>query len=591
MKKGFATDADITTQISSFANVENGRDLASSYREVFFQGKGNVAAEQLATVIADGLDAAKLICDGTLTSKSPGFWQLSNGWPKVAANLPSGLFQLVVEVTAQLDKLGGDDLAAHIPLDALVIYGGKYFADVEQALYYALSKTETVVCVAALLKVGLKYDAEKFFSIAKSLVQSKELCEKAKNAIYGGLRFSHFAELTDAQKNQFVDLLKRGLELESDETLYSIGGTLIHLYVSTRDGSLWPLIEKKLKSDRNMARLGLLEHLAALTSADSLDEVVWKVLKALELSKHDERTVRAIDQIIASVWAKTPELSLRYVENIVQNVYGDVGCDSFPETMREFREMTGTFVNKSVTRWFLSNDGRLFRFASELMKGRDKDTDFLIEVDADSICEHVANPWFVGRKGIGWFYLYHKTCVSFVMSCMAIMDEVVLKDFMPYFFNPVCLHYTQDVAEYLTNKKEDADNPYHQMATQALMQAQAVYEKAQKILPMPDFEPSTQHRAVFARRQDRQMAEVFRQVKEESVLFKLFSNDPIIMLHGRKFVQWQKDGRGDYQRNESPLMQSKVGFTMPSLQRLDGLTLSYTLRHMQFERLNYETDC
>ena len=341
---------------NSFVAVNTGSVLASSYRELLCENDDDIVANQLATAIADGLNVAKLICDGTLTSESPGFWQLSNSWPKVAASLPSGLFNLVIETTARLDRLGGNDLAAHIPLDALAIYGEKHFAEVELALHYALSKTETSVCVVALLKVGFQYDVEKFFFFVLVLLQSTKMDVRAKGAIYSGLRFLQLAELTDAQKNQFVDVLERGLELESNETLYSIGGTLIHLYISTQNGSLWPLIERELKSDRNMARLGLLEHLAALTHGNSLDEVAWKVLKALELPKYDERTVRAIDKIIASVWAKTPELSLRYVENIVQNTDGDVGCDSFSKTMRKVREMTGTFVNKSVTRWFLSND-------------------------------------------------------------------------------------------------------------------------------------------------------------------------------------------------------------------------------------------
>lgn len=576
---------------TSFEEVNTGSALASSYFELRLKNDRDIVANQLVAAIANGLDIVKLICDGTLTSESTGFWQLSSDWPKVATSLPSGFFNLVIETTAQLVRLGGNDLAAHIPLEALGIYGGKHFAEVEQTLHYALSNTETIVCVMALLKVGFQYDVEKFFPLAIVLLQSTKMDVRAKGAIYSGLRFLQLAELTDAQKNQFVDVLERGLEYESNDILYPIGGTLIHQYVNIRDGSLWQLIEKELKSDRNMARLGLLEHLAALTQGNSLDEVAWEVLKALELPRYDERTVRAIDKIIASVWAKTPELSLRYVENIVQNADDDVGCDSFPETMRKVREMTGAFINKSVTRWFLSNDMRLFRFASELMEGRGKDTDFLIEVDVNSIGDHVANPWFLGRKGIGWFYLYHKTCVSFVMSCMAIMDEAVLKDFMPYFFNPVCLHYTQDVADYLANKKEDADKPYHKMASLALSQAQAVYEKAKKILPMPDFEPSTQQRAAFARHQDKQMVEIFKQAREKSVFWELFASNPVILLHGRKFVQWQKDEKGNYKRSESSLTQSKVDFTMPSLQRLDGLTLKYSLAHMRFERLNYETDC
>ncbi len=224
------------------------------------------------------------------------------------------------------------------------------------------------------------------------------------------------------------------------------------------------------------------------------------------------------------------------------------------------------------------------------MKGRDKDTDFLIEVDVNAVSDHPAKPWFIGRKGIGWFYFYHKTCVSFVMSCMAIMREEVLHDFMPSFFNPICLHYAKDVSDCLASRNGDADKPYYKMALGTLKQAEAIFEQASAILPMPDFEPSTRQRAAFARYQDKQMASIYKQAREESPLLKLFAENPIVLLHGTKLVEWRKDQEGKYHRNEHALTRSQVHFELPRLQQLDGLTLDYTLRRMQIERLVYEAD-
>ncbi len=578
--------------IASFATIGNGRDLARLFYELTVENDHSCVANQLAAAIACGLDIAKLICDGTLTSESRGFWSFSNHWPEVVTGLSSGMFQCVVDVTARLFMLGGNDLLADIPLDALVEYGEKNLGEVEQMINYALTKDETTCCVMGLFKVGFEHNTLTFLSTAIQMLENEGLDDKKKSSIYSGLRFLKLTDLSESQKQRVFDILKHGLESNSKDILYAVGSTLIHLYAKAKVCSLWKLIETTLSSGSSIARLGILNRFPSLREKGVANELSWQLLNALTFKGFGDREARAIDTILAAVWNKTSEQALKYLEKVVVNSdEGSIGSESFPKTMKKLKEMTGAFINQAVTRWFLSNDVRMFRFANELMKGRDKDTDYHIEVDVTAIGDHAAKPWFVGRKGIGWFYYYHKTCVTFVMSCMAAMSEEVLQDFKQSFFNPLCLHYTDDVAEYLESRKGDAGKPYYKMAQQVLKLSQTIFEKARLVLPMPDFEPSARQRAAFARYHDKQMSSVFRRVREENPLLKLFMENPVILLHGTKMVEWHRDEKGDYKRTENPLIHHRIRFEFPSLQRLDGLTLDYELRRMQFERLVYETDC
>ena len=86
------------------------------------------------------------------------------------------------------------------------------------------------------------------------------------------------------------------------------------------------------------------------------------------------------------------------------------------------------------------------------------------------------------------------------------------------------------------------------------------------------------------------MASIYKQAREKSPLLKLFMENPIVLLHGTKLVEWRKEQDGEYHRNEHALTRSQVRFELPRLQQLDGLTLDYTLRRMQIERLVYEAD-
>lgn len=574
--------------ISSFATIGTGSDLANLYCEAVLKNDDGIVVDQLVSDVIDGLDVVKLICDGSLTNESRGFWQFCNDWPKVAERLPAGFFHHIIDVTAWLYMLGGDDRAASMVLDAVVAYGEKNLSEVEQALHYALTKHETICCVLELIKVGLEGDGNNFFLVIISLLQREELDNKTKGAIYCGLRFLRLDKLSESIKCQFVDILRLGLESKSNDVLYAIGGTLIHQYEKTRNVYLWMLIETALSS--KITAIGVLEQFASLRRSEITAEVAWQLLGKLIANDLSDREVKAIDLILTRVWEKDSDRALGWVEKIVVENSGDVSCDSFPGTMQKLGKMSGMFVNKSVTRWFLSNDVRLFRFANALMKGRDKDTDFLIEVDVNAVSDHPAKPWFIGRKGIGWFYFYHKTCVSFLMSCMAVMREEVLQDFMPSFFNPICLHYSKDVSDCLASRKGDADKPYYKMALHTLKQAEAIFAKAKTILPMPDFEPSIRQRAAFVRYQEKQMASIVKHAREEHPLLKLFTENPIVLLHGTKLVEWRKDREGRYHRSEHALTRNQVRFELPRLQQLDGLTLDYTLRRMQIERLVYEAD-
>ena len=414
--------------IASFMVAGTGSDLANLCYEACLENDDSIVADQLASDIAGGLDVVRLIYDDTLTSESRGFWEISNLWAKVVARLPPGFFKNIIDVTARLYVLGGANYVATLPLDALVVYGEKNFSEVEQALNYAIAKQETICCVLGLIKIGVEGDGNKYLSIAISLLQGEGLDEKAKGAIYCGLRFLCLDKLSESHKGQFVDILRLGLGSNSRDILYAIGGTLIYQYVKTRSAHLWAVIEVVLSSNSKVAALGVLEQFASLRRGEITVEVVWQLLGELIINDLSDREIKAIDLILASVWEKDSERALGWVEKIVMENNGDVSCDSFPGSMQKLGKMAGVFVNKSVTRWFLSNEIRLFRFAGALMKGRDKDTDFLIEIDVNAVSDHPAKPWFIGRKGIGWFYFYPKTCVSFVMSCMAIMRDVPFYD-------------------------------------------------------------------------------------------------------------------------------------------------------------------
>ena len=583
------TECKGTMKVVCFTTVGNGNDLAILYSRLDSGNGEGIAAEQLASAIVGGLDIVKLTCDGTLTSESRGFWQLSNGWSKVVAHLPSGLYRLVVDTTARLDELGGSDLAAHMPLDALVVYGGKHLEEVAHAINYALSKAETIGCVVGLLKVGLEYDGEKYLAVATNLFQGGTLDEKAEGAIYCGLRFLQLEKLTGAQKAQFVDLLRRGVESDSKDILYATGGTVIHQYAKSQQEDFWPLIEELLKSNNNVARCSILEQLFSLACMQSLDEVVWKVLDILPLTGFDERSIRAIDCVLAKVWAKTPERALLYVEKMVQNTDFQVECGSFPKTMQELRKMTGMFINRAVTRWFLSNEPKLFRFAQALMEKRGPEEDYQIEVNTEAIHD-LSEAWFLGRKGIGWFYHHKKTCVGFVLSCMAIMDKSVLDDFLPTFYNPLCLHYVNEVEAGLQSRKSDSKKPYHKKATQVVKQAKALYAKAAQILPIHDLEPTTRCRGEFARYQARIMSAAFKKAKEESPLLKFLTGEPTILIHGKEWVSWRKDMSGTLRRNSTKLSRNSIKIEMPSLLHLDSLNLEYLLLRLRLERIFRESD-
>ena len=113
-------------------------------------------------------------------------------------------------------------------------------------------------------------------------------------------------------------------------------------------------------------------------------------------------------------------------------------------------------------------------------------------------------------------------------------------------------------------------------------------QKAQKLLPIPDLEPTTRRRGEFARYQSRLMSKAFKRAQEESIL-KFLCGEPTILMHGKEWVSWRKDASGALHRNASKLSRNSVKFEVPSLQRLDSLNLEYSLLRMRLERVVYES--
>lgn len=580
-----AQEVEVGERFAKVGRIQTGKALAGLCVGLYADDECEKAFALIVEAVEAEFNLRGVILDGTLTKESEGFWQLNRLWSLQGDKLPAGSYKTIVDCSARLNAIGEPDLAAGLPLDALVKYCRRHTDELGEALAYAMCKPETVKCVVGVLIVGFELDQTEWF--AKVVVLLKTASDAVRVALYNGLQMTKWGILSESEQNTFLELIRNGLKSNIDEVKYATSGALVAQAVRNEDERLRLILNGVLNGDSMIEKVGVVEQCPGLSSGvDGILKWAWWIVETLAKGNVESRLARGIDTMLTALWGKDPERALRCCEDAVMR-NESISSGSFPNTMCRLGSLSGKIVDEAVTRWFLSNEPRVFRFAHALLKDRDPNADFRIEVDADAIREP-AVPWFLARKGVGWFYYHKKTCVRFVLSCMANMGEEEVDDFLPTFYNPLCLHYVNLVDECLRDRKADSKKPYYKKALDAVKQAKALYAKAQKLLPIPDLEPTTRRRGEFARYQNRLMSKAFKQAQERSIL-KFLAGEPTILLHGKEWVSWRKDPSGALQRNATKLSRNGFKLEVPSLQRLDSLNLEYLLLRMRLERVVYES--
>lgn len=578
-------EVEVGERFAKVGQIQTGKELAGLCVGLYADDECEKAFALIVEAVEAGFNLRGVILDGTLTKESDGFWQLNRLWSLQGDKLPAGSYKTIVDCSARLNTIGEPDLAAGLPLDALVKYCRSHSDELNDALVYAMSNPETAKCIVGVLIVGFELNQAEWF--AKVIALFGAAVDAVRVSLYNGLRMVQWGKLNDDEQEHFLELIKTGFRSNNDEVRYATSGALIAQAVHNEDERLRVILDGVLNGDSDLEKFGVVEQFAGLSSGEEkLLKVAWRIVETLAKGKVENRLARGIDSWLTVLWKHDSERALRCCEDAVLRNEG-IGCDMFPKTMYRLRSLSGEMADAAVTRWFMSNEPRVFRFAHALLEERDPNADFCIEVDTDAIHEP-ADPWFLARKGVGWFYYHKKTCVRFVLSCMANMGKEEVDDFLPTFYNPLCLHYVNFVDECLRDRKADSKKPYYKKAMAAIKQAKALYAKAQKLLPIPDLEPTTRRRGEFAQYQSRLMSKAFKQAQERSIL-KLLTGEPTILLHGKEWVSWRRDPSGTLQRNATKLSRNSFKFEVPSLQRLDSLNLEYSLLRMRLERVIYES--
>lgn len=101
-------------------SLKTGADLARLCVDLYADEELEVVFAAIVEAVQEGLDLWAVVLDGTLTKESEGFWQLNRLWSLQGDKLPAGSYKTIVDCSARLNAIGEPDLAAGLPLDALV---------------------------------------------------------------------------------------------------------------------------------------------------------------------------------------------------------------------------------------------------------------------------------------------------------------------------------------------------------------------------------------------------------------------------------------------------------------------------------------
>ena len=210
-----AQEVEVGERFAKVGRIQTGKALAGLCVGLYADDECEKAVALIVEAVEAEFNLRGVILDGTLTKESEGFWQLNRLWSLQGDKLPAGSYKTIVDCSARLNAIGEPDLAAGLPLDALVKYCRRHTDELGEALAYAMCKPETVKCVVGVLIVGFELDQTEWF--AKVVVLLKTASDAVRVALYNGLQMTKWGILSESEQNTFLELIRNGLKSNIDE--------------------------------------------------------------------------------------------------------------------------------------------------------------------------------------------------------------------------------------------------------------------------------------------------------------------------------------------------------------------------------------
>lgn len=473
-----------------------------------------------------------------------------------------------------LVKLGGDDLAANQPNDAIREWLRRDLARAEVVIAAANADDDHAKAhlVFALEAIGEPDKVRPFLDSNDPLIRASALSALAR--IPDPDLQSRTAS-TQAIGNALGDGTNDMLCANAIEAVFAIASQEPAVETDVVVATLSLALATRGDGTLNRSAHVLWAHKAA--ARPKLASMLFFAL--LELNPQHKGTTNELSLgLKALIGAGQGEIALRFLADLLIRHRGDLSAGAFNSVWGTILSGPSDRVSAWIISWLLSGEAALGFALVNVLKHKERHQ-VSLAMDRSQLPTTAADLGYLARKAVGWFMLQPHLATKVIVAILGVCDAPtgqVVADLLAY---PMLRNYPEMRETLEALSKEDSAKPW---ADAALAENERYLTALRAIPDIPELTPSVQHRHIQHLHHADQMQAAHTAAQAQSVFFNLVRHST--MLYGSRSLSYVEDFNGGPRRPmEMELGTQGVTMTLPRLDMLDPIGLQLLLLHFRGE--------
>lgn len=542
----------------------------------------NALAAELTALHNDGqIDLVSAFSSLTRTSQGHDFFMMRHVFEEALPQISAPVADVMSCVYA-LYKGAGEDMAKGSVLGAFVSFCEKEAARPEKALGLVLAKHDLIDFLTPTLLAGSRIDSASYMQKAVELA-GDDTASIRQRAIYaiGRVEWPNAAILPE---NVFA-ALEKVLTGDDADILGAVVKTCAALLEkdASQETRLIDLMERALAAGGERALHAAADVFAYDAQKLSPIAVATIVRHLPRVNPKNKDTLDRIDDGISRlIGSGNSAQAFEILEELLLAHPGELSLDIFNGAASDIRE-NKSFLNKIATRWLLRGERVLCEGVYELT-GAGHGANVPIDVDPDELKPPDGmRVIFVAHKAIGYLFFNPVSAASAIVSLMHhTKDKEVLAHLGECLFDPLLLNYPGKARDYVQDRTATEIADVKAELQKVLKNLEDYFAGLEGAGELAELHPAESQRQAHHRRFSQQMAESFKKARSESVFLNLFPQ--VVLLYGRKSINYVYGPGPEPKRVEIPLTGHSVAMEFPRAERIDPFGLEYTLRVFRAEQ-------
>jgi len=489
--------------------------------------------------------------------------------------------QEVMECVHHLQQSSDENLTIDNILDGFIGFCSKKQNRFKEAFAFSMDNIDKFnYLISASIIAGSSFDEKWSFEQLKYLVTNEQpFVRQQAYYSFSQIKFKNEVSIESA----FALLEKCNLEEKHYAAKISLFRAIIHF--GNKYSNLWERIEvilDTLLKEPNTDLLYAVSNVVAFNRQCIPDSVTFKLINFLKNTTSEQTNVFSnISHLLKKLLENK---NYECIEDILECLLNkDIRITEFGYFNRELLNNEKNYLNRIVTKWFLSGNSNLFLAVHDLLNDV-RVRNIEINVDPKQIGISSEAPYFLAKKAVGWLFSKPIITASFILSIIEIISQEQKEELSKLLFDPLLISYSGELREYLEGIQTNSVSIIEAIQL-SIKQLDSYFDGLKSAWGINELSCSQERKDQYWDHFNHLMEEA-EENRMPSPLDEIFTKQ--VLLYGNSSAVYIQDGNGKQQRSEMKMIKHSHSMELARLDTLDPESLNYMLRVFRMEVLESE---